>query len=145
MVRVRYRYLLCTIERSSPSPPLSPPSLIRLLRTSIEENFGDIGAGRAQPGLAVKFCCPHLGLALVRAHRDVYRLVWSAATAITAVHGDAARISVVHVGATIRQCQRSAVQFGEKAVRDAQEAERGRIRAAAEAADVEFGAMAETV
>lgn len=145
MVRVRYRYLLCAIERSSPSPPLSPSALLRLLRASIEHNFGDVGAGTAQPGLSVKFCCPHLGLALVRAHRQVYRLVWSAATAITAVNGDAARISVVHVGATIRQCQRSAVQFGEAAVRDAHEAERARIRAAAEAADVQFGAMAETV
>lgn len=149
MVRVRHRYLLCAIEFESKSDAtvssLSPRAIHHALRTSIESNFGDIGAGRAVPSLAVKFWSPHLGLAVVRAHRDFYETVWAAATLLTSIapntsHTNLARVSVIHVGATIRSCQKSALIYSERlimAVRDANESTE-RLQAAMETAEREL-------
>lgn len=125
MVRVRHRYLLCAIEfqhgNDAAVAALVPRSIHLALRTSIETNFGDIGAGRAVPSLAVKFWSPFLGLAVVRAHREFFETVWAAATLVTAIPAgktdNTARISVIHVGATIRSCQKNAVEYAERLIK----------------------------
>lgn len=124
MVRMRNRYLLCAIEYERDSEAtvarLSPRALHAAIRASVELNFGDVGAGRALPSLAVKFWSPALGLAIVRAHRDHYRTTWAAVTLVSALPAAGAarpaRISVIHVGATIRACQKAAVEHGERVI-----------------------------
>jgi ribonuclease P/MRP protein subunit POP5 len=151
MVRVRHRYLLCAVEYAQNSDAavaaLTPRVLHAALRSSVETNFGDVGAGHAVPSLAVKFWSPHLGLAIVRAHRDYYTTVWAAATMVTALPrtnaGNPVRLSVVHVGATIRACQKSAVQYAELLIAEKRLAKQpvDRLRAAMQSAERELDEM----
>jgi ribonuclease P/MRP protein subunit POP5 len=151
MVRVRNRYLLCAIEYANNSEAtvaqLAPRALHAAIRASVEYNFGDVGAGCALPSLAVKFWSPHLSLAIVRAHRDHYQVVWAAATLVTALPAantsNPVRISVVHVGATIRACQKSAVEYAERLIVAKRTAMLpvDRVRAAMQSAQQELSAM----
>lgn len=151
MVRVRNRYLLCAIDYAQGTEAavakLSPRAIHAALRSSVELNFGDVGSGHALPSLSVKFWSPHLGLAIVRAHRDHYRTVWAAATLVTALPAanaaNPARVSVVHVGATIRACQKAAVDYAERLIAEKRAAQlpAGRVRAAMQAAQQELNDM----
>lgn len=126
MVRFKNRYLLCAVEfdqnKSDELQKLSSREIYSTVRSSVESNFGDIGAGQSLPVLSVKYWSPHLGFAIVRASREHYTTVWSAITLITGFPSStlrtSSRISVVHVGATIRACQRAAADFAERLIKE---------------------------
>lgn len=121
MVRFRNRYLLCSIEFQYDSArtamALTPRTITNTVKHSLTVNFGDIGSGQAAPVLSVKYWSGPLALAVVRASRDFYTTVWAAITLTTAMPRDRldnpVRITVVHVGATIRACQKAALRYSE--------------------------------
>jgi ribonuclease P/MRP protein subunit POP5 len=116
MVRFRNRYLLCTVEfelgGDRAVAQVTARTLYAAVRSSVEINFGDVGAGNAIPVLSMKLWSPPLALAIIRASRDHYTTVWAAITMINALPqtnpDNPVRISVIHVGATIRACQKAA-------------------------------------
>ncbi len=95
----------------------------------------------------MKYWSPILGLTLIRASRDHFRSVWAAATLITGVDGlpetVAVRFRVVHVGGTIRSCQKSAAEYARQLILDERDAGRDfqALRTAADSARRELDAM----
>lgn len=123
MVRFKNRYLLCVIEHDSYDnrvlENVVSRSIISVVRTSVQKNFGDVTAGKLASSLAIKFWSPALGLALIRTSRDNFRETWAAVSMID--HLDSSipetvqiRFRVIHVGGTIRSCQKSAVEYSRK-------------------------------
>jgi RNase P/RNase MRP subunit POP5 len=151
MVRFRNRYLLCTVEyEQSEDVALSQLSgriIHAAVKSSVELNFGDVGAGQANPVLSVKLWSAPLALAIIRASRDHFTTVWSAITLITALPAastdNPARITVIHVGATIRACQKSAADYAERLIQDERRAKKSveRLISAAAATDRELADM----
>jgi ribonuclease P/MRP protein subunit POP5 len=124
MVRFRNRYLLCTVEFERGGDEavslVTGRALYVAVRSSVETNFGDVGAGLAIPVLSVKLWSPPLALAIIRASRDHFATVWAAITMINALPraspGNPVRITVIHVGATIRACQKAAAEYGARLI-----------------------------
>lgn len=118
MVRFKNRYLLCAVDAEGGPQALralSGLNILHAVRASLQDNFGDVGTGTLGASLAVKYWSSVLGLALVRASRDHFRLVWASLSMITRIEGLpeplTLRFRVIHVGGTIRSCQKSAVEY----------------------------------
>lgn len=126
MVRFKNRYLVCAVEferdEQEQQQRLNAREIYGAMRNSVEHNFGNIGAGHALAVLSVKYWSPHLGLAIVRASREHFNTVWAAITFITEFGSSSARtkarMSVVHVGATIRACQKASADYAERLIRE---------------------------
>ncbi|KAI1919947.1 RNA-binding protein pop5 [Ophidiomyces ophidiicola] len=76
----RFHLQLC-----QPTPDtLTAAVLIKMLRETVSEMFGDWGMGRlggaGAGGISVKYLSPATSTAIIRCPRDGYRLVWAALT-----------------------------------------------------------------
>ncbi len=135
MVRFKNRYLLCVIEHdaydSKTLENISVRSINSAVRTSVQTNFGDIIVGKLANALAVKFWSPALGLALIRSSRDELRQVWASISMINCLdclpETVTIRIQVIHVGGTIRSCQKSAVDYARKLLLKSPDISRSKI------------------
>jgi ribonuclease P/MRP protein subunit POP5 len=141
MVRVKYRYLVVNILYPSPStsttssrkptqhlPDLlqihfpTPDSfhaglLVRLIRSQLEDLFGDYGMGMVSPGLKVNYWSPSTSTAIVRCPRDHYEMVWAALTFITHLPKTSSSGSetpvvmrVVRVSGTIKKAEEEVIR-----------------------------------
>jgi ribonuclease P/MRP protein subunit POP5 len=64
--------------------------------------------------LAVKYWNPATGLAIFRMSRAQLRLVWTSLTLLTQLNSRAVSIRVLHVGGTIRSCQRALIRYSKQ-------------------------------
>ena len=113
-MRFKNRYLLVQLLFSPPSltlPSLTSYALYRDVRQSLLSNFGEFGYGQVTNSLQVKYLNSHTNLAIIRAPRDDSDLVRTALVMMKEVGGQPCVLKVVHVGGTIRSCQKAAVNF----------------------------------
>ncbi|XP_065273931.1 ribonuclease P/MRP protein subunit POP5 isoform X2 [Emys orbicularis] len=93
MVRFKHRYLLCEIVSEDP----------RCRHCSV---------------CLVKYLNAYTGIVLLRCRKDFYRLLWSALPFVTYLENRNQRYScffnTLHVGGTIRTCQKFLVQYNRK-------------------------------
>lgn len=119
MVRFKNRYLLCMFETEYGTDvqksSVQAREVLAAVRSSLAVNFGDLAVGQAMASLAMKVWSPALGLCVIRSSRDQFRTVWAATSLLTGSPGlkkfGHVRLTVVHVGGTIRSCQKSAAQY----------------------------------
>lgn len=119
MVRFKNRYLLCFIDTEygtdADTANVQGRDIISAVRSSLSTNFGDHAVGQSMASLALKLWSPALGLCIIRCSRDYFRTIWAATSLVTGLPGSnhlgRVRLSVVHVGGTIRSCQKSAAQY----------------------------------
>lgn len=146
MVRLKHRYLLVNFLYPSPSttPSKTPTALpdvvdfhkpssdkltagllIKILRESIADLFGDYGAGMTSGTLAIKYFSPATSTAIIRVSRNHYRLVWAALTFLThlphPVNQDCVA-QVVRVSGTIRKAEEEAIRRAKQAILQAKRA-----------------------
>ncbi|KAH7395054.1 Rpp14/Pop5 family-domain-containing protein [Phaeosphaeria sp. MPI-PUGE-AT-0046c] len=133
MVRVKFRYLVVNFLYPSPLPSSkSKPSvphlvqihsptpdafhaglLVRLIRTQIEDLYGDYGMGMVSPGLKINYWSPSTSTAIVRCPRDHYDMVWAALTYITHLPKPvdlSVVVRVVRVSGTIRKAEEEVIR-----------------------------------
>lgn len=151
MVRFKNRYLLFEVETDAVDKAILQCITSRMLLGSIREsllkNFGDIDAAKAFPSLAMKYWSAVLSLGIVRAARDHFRTVWASVTLLTHLEGlpetTRIRLRVVHVGGTIRSCQKFAAEHARRLI--VEHKARGlnvqRLTSAASSAKQELSAM----
>lgn len=124
MVRFKNRYLLCMIDAEYNSSQnvysITQQDIISVVRASISGNFGDLAAGQLSSSLTVKLWSPALSICVIRSTRENFRTVWGAISLITELrhHPQMGRVrfTVVHVGGTIRACQKSAIEHARKRI-----------------------------
>ncbi|KAI0566455.1 Ribonuclease P/MRP protein subunit POP5 [Gracilaria domingensis] len=124
MVRFKNRYLLCVIDSEKGSEAdiyaLQSKQIVSAVRSSLALNFGDLAVGQLMSSLAIKLWSPALGICLLRSSREHFRTAWGAITYVTefktAPQLGRVRLQVLHVGGTIRACQKSAIEYGRKLI-----------------------------
>ncbi|PXF39824.1 Ribonuclease P/MRP protein subunit POP5 [Gracilariopsis chorda] len=124
MVRFKNRYLLCAIDSENSSEAdiygLQSKDIMAAVRSSLAINFGELAVGQLMSSLAMKLWSPALGIFLIRSCRDHFRLAWGAITFVTEIKCapqlGQVRMTVLHVGGTIRACQKSAEEHGRKLI-----------------------------
>ncbi|ANB15878.1 RNA-binding protein POP5 [Sugiyamaella lignohabitans] len=136
MVRLKTRYLAFEILNPDSLDGISPISssqnaillrqpvsqnlnvriLNRLIRESIELNFGDYGLGVVASTITVKYFSPITCTGIVRVTRQHFRLVWAALTYINKLEGQNVVIKVNRVSGTIKKCEQAMISRNQKAI-----------------------------
>ena len=111
-MRFKQRYLLCEIvfEDGASDQSINSSLIFVHIRRTIENLFGDYGAGCLQQSLNVKYYNPNTGLVMIRCSRAHLRLVWNAVMSLTLIKNRACRFTCLHIGGTIRSCQKKALE-----------------------------------
>ena len=91
MVRFKNRYLLVEFRwhDGRVDATLTDAVVLGAIRQAVAHDFGDVGAGAAAAGLAVKYWSATTSLAVVRCGRDAHRRVWASMTMLRDVKGRA--------------------------------------------------------
>lgn len=127
MVRFKNRYLVVEVSfNDGRALDVKESALLELLRESVRENFGEVGAGVTMGALSVKYVDALSGLCVVRCDRERVREVRGAITVLEGVGGRRATWDVRHCGGTLK----SSKEAVGKRMREilAALAERGRIK-----------------
>lgn len=115
-MRFKHRYILCEIsfQDSTIDQSINSSLIFSHLRRIVETNFGDYGAGCLQQSLNVKYYNPITGLAIIRCSRDHLRMIWNAVMMLTTLKNRSCMATCIHVGGTIRSCQKKALVYSRK-------------------------------
>ncbi|CAN3366919.1 ribonuclease P/MRP protein subunit Pop5p [Diutina catenulata] len=134
MVRIKQRYILFEIHYPlegdyedpdqsllafhQPSPStISAKSLLRTFRKSIEDNYGEVGAGSTGLQLQVKYFSNRTSTGIVRCPRGSYETLVGALATIDRLEAQTASVRCLHVSGTIRKCQEWSMAYNKGLMR----------------------------
>lgn len=151
MVRFKNRYLLCVVDAEYGQDAdvfnVQSREILSAVRSSLSTNFGDLAVGQSMASLAVKLWSPALAMCILRCSRDHFRTVWAATCLVTDFSGvpqlGHVRFSVIHVGGTIRACQKSAAEHAKNIILEKKRTGKDTLKLESAAASVrnEIGGM----
>uniref|UniRef100_A0A8C3FXE6 Ribonuclease P/MRP protein subunit POP5 n=1 Tax=Chrysemys picta bellii TaxID=8478 RepID=A0A8C3FXE6_CHRPI len=120
MVRFKHRYLLCEIVSEDPRcrQCIDERAVSAAAKDAVARTHGDYGLACCSISFTVKYLNAYTGIVLLRCRKDFYRLLWSALPFVTYLENRNQRYScffnTLHVGGTIRTCQKFLVQYNRK-------------------------------
>ncbi|XP_037537155.1 ribonuclease P/MRP protein subunit POP5 isoform X1 [Nematolebias whitei] len=123
MVRVKSRYLLCEVNVSNRSDLLllDDWAVNGAVRAAVACMYGDYGAALCSIRFYVKYLNAHTGIVFLRFPKRCYKLLWSALPFITSIETRRQTIpcflNCLHVGGTIRTCQKFLVRYNTQQLR----------------------------
>ncbi|XP_056408281.1 ribonuclease P/MRP protein subunit POP5 [Hyla sarda] len=119
-MRFKHRYLLCELLLEDPrwKQHISQGTVLYNVKETVARLHGDFGAAACSLGLSVKYLNAYTGIILLRCRKDVYHLLWSSLPFITSLENRGPRyacfINTLHVGGTIRICQKFLIRYNRK-------------------------------
>eukprot|EP00053_Salpingoeca_punica_P002095 m.36179 g.36179 ORF g.36179 m.36179 type:complete len:158 (+) comp11385_c0_seq1:140-613(+) len=115
MVRFKNRYLLVEVRFEDLGPlTLNERQFSQTIKDAVASAHGDFGIGSLKASLAVKYFNAITGIAIIRCNRDYFQMLWSAVALVNAIQKRTCLIQTLHVGGTIRSCQKMLVQHNYK-------------------------------
>ena len=107
----RHRFLLVDVERLGESAePLALAQLQGCIRDSVQENFGDLGAGGVLSSLRIQHWSPQACACLVRVERAHASLLRAALTLVRFAQREPVRLTVTRVAGNARNARRLMVE-----------------------------------
>ena len=107
----RHRFLLVDVERLGDSAePLALAQLQGCIRDSVQENFGDLGAGGVLSSLRIQHWSPQACACLVRVERAHASLLRAALTLVRFAQREPVRLTVTRVAGNARNARRLMVE-----------------------------------
>lgn len=91
----------------------TPRSILDVVKEAILSLHGDYGLASVQQSLNIKYLNAVTRVMIMRCPRDHHKGVWSALTTITCLNKIPCAAHVIHVGGTIRSCQRALVKHNQ--------------------------------
>jgi ribonuclease P/MRP protein subunit POP5 len=119
MVRFKNRYFLIELNWAKQTPPqgVTKDHLASAIRESLRINFGDFGLNAVIQFLQIKYYNEKTNICIVRSSRERFRMVWASLSFITHMENDDVYMRVLHVGGTLKSCQKQAISFDRELVR----------------------------
>ncbi|RKP20429.1 hypothetical protein ROZALSC1DRAFT_12723 [Rozella allomycis CSF55] len=108
MVRFKNRYILyeITFKDGKIDSTLSDQMILKHLKDVVQLYFGNYGMCCLSSSLSSKYFNPYTLMGLIRAPREFFRLAWFGLSMLSSIYGRTCSIRVIHVGGTIRSCQK---------------------------------------
>ena len=112
MVRLKYRYFLTSLHYldSNLDLQLTGQILQNAIYNSIEENYGQFGLGHVQGRIKIVYLGLLSGTALIRVPADFEKQSRVSLSSLVVVNSKRCVLNVIHVGGTIRSCQKQLVK-----------------------------------
>ncbi len=115
MVKFKSRYFLIeTLYENGRNQPFDTAKIGLILKKNIEEYFGDVGLGKLQKNLQVKYMNNFTNLLIIRVGKENFKMIWSVLALINNVDGLKARFKVIGISGSIKKCEKRAKQYLEK-------------------------------
>lgn len=111
MVRLKARYVLFEILYPEDGMVKDSKAILQALRASIESNFGELGAGRCQSTLAIRYYNPRTSSGIIRIGREQAPIIQAALTCLRHIKNCAVVIRVTHVSGTMKKCEQRAIDI----------------------------------
>ncbi|XP_061458889.1 ribonuclease P/MRP protein subunit POP5 [Rhineura floridana] len=117
MVRFKNRYFLCEIVSEDPCclQLIEERTVHNTVKNAVARIHGDFGLACCSIAFAVKYLNAYTGVVLLCCRKDFYRLLGSSLPFITHLENKnqhyPCSFNTLHVGATIRTCQRFLIQY----------------------------------
>ena len=103
----RHRFLLVDVERLGESAePLALAQLQGCIHDSVQENFGDLGAGGVLSSLRIQHWSPQACACLVRVERAHASMLRAALTLVRFAQREPVRLTVTRVAGNARNARR---------------------------------------
>ncbi|XP_070618073.1 ribonuclease P/MRP protein subunit POP5 isoform X2 [Erythrolamprus reginae] len=117
MVRFKNRYFLCKVISEDPRCRqfIEERIVHNAVKNAVARIHGDFGVACCSIAFSVKYLNAYTGVVLFCCRKDFYRLLWSSLPFITHLENRSQHcpcsFSTLHVGATIRTCQKFLIQY----------------------------------
>ncbi|KAM3939552.1 ribonuclease P/MRP protein subunit POP5 [Leptodactylus fuscus] len=119
-MRFKYRYFLCELVLQDPrwKQNISHGTVFHNVREAVVRLHGDFGVAACTLGMSVKYLNAYTGIILLRCRKEFQQLVGSSLPFITSLDNRGQRyacfINTLHIGGTIRTCQKFLIQYNRK-------------------------------
>lgn len=90
---------------------LSPEILQNTIYNSIEENYGEFGMGHVLGRIKIVYLALLTGTVLIRVPADFEKQARVSLSSLVVVNSKRCVLNVIHVGGTIRSCQKQLVKY----------------------------------
>mmetsp|Transcript_7190 Transcript_7190/g.13770 ORF Transcript_7190/g.13770 Transcript_7190/m.13770 type:complete len:140 (+) Transcript_7190:171-590(+) len=107
-MRFKNRYILFEVVRSTGATTISRQVLWKLIKESIEENFGDFGCSKLFQTLSIKFYSDLTHLLVLKVDRDFHHIAWAAISFIKSVKTERIMFRSIAVTGHLVKCCKSA-------------------------------------
>lgn len=109
-------YVTSALQLRQPGVVSDSRQLLKLVKESVETNFGIKGSGEIKSTIAVKYFSPRTSTGIIRVARDHVSTVWAALSYITKINNKNVIIRVVRVSGTIKKCEQAAIRRDKKVI-----------------------------
>ncbi|TVU13470.1 hypothetical protein EJB05_40528 [Eragrostis curvula] len=118
MVHFKNRYLVMEVfidaGRGECDPViLTQTNISKVIRDSIQLNFGECGVAVSLGSLQVKYVNPLTKLCIIRVSREDHQKVWAAITMVRSMGKIPISFNLLDVSGTIRACKKAALECDE--------------------------------
>eukprot|EP00035_Acanthoeca_spectabilis_P016380 m.333729 g.333729 ORF g.333729 m.333729 type:complete len:150 (+) comp16522_c0_seq23:203-652(+) len=119
MVRLKHRYLLTELIFADGKVDTATKwgDLLRAVKDGVASAHGDYGVACVMSSIQIKYFNAHTRILLLRISRDHYEMLWSALTLMTSFEQRECLFRVVHLGGTIRSCQKFLLKHQQNALK----------------------------
>ncbi|RUS77908.1 hypothetical protein EGW08_014339 [Elysia chlorotica] len=117
MVRFKNRYAICELvfpQTAESGPQMETYQVYQAVKQSLLESHGDYGLAALQSSLSVKYLNIKTNIAIIRGERRHFDMVTSSLIFITEVGGLDVAFRTLHVGGSIRSCQKFLIDYHRK-------------------------------
>jgi len=107
MVKFKSRYLLIetAFEDGNQVRNIEVSKMLQFLRKQVKLNFGDVGLGKINKNLQVKYINNYTNMLIIRVSREFIKLIWTTLVLTNNFEGDNVRFKIIDVSGTIKQCE----------------------------------------
>ncbi|ABN66214.2 RNase P and RNase MRP subunit involved in RNA processing [Scheffersomyces stipitis CBS 6054] len=100
---------LLTLHQTSPAS-INHRTLVHAIRKSIQEHYGDFGAGSAGLSVSIKYFSNKTSTGIIRCGRSTFHTVIGALSLIDSIEGNQLIIRCIHVSGTIKKCEEYSIR-----------------------------------
>lgn len=115
MVKFKSRYILVeTLYEGDRNRPFDSSKIANVLKKVVENYFGDIGLGKLNKNLQVKYMNNITNMLIIRVGKENLKLIWTALALINEIDSINMRMHIIGVSGTIKKAEKKAKKFLEK-------------------------------
>ncbi|KAM0901837.1 hypothetical protein ACQ4PT_019702 [Festuca glaucescens] len=118
MVHFKNRYMVMVVFMDASRGEVDPViltqfNITKVIRDSIQVNFGECGLAASLGSLQVKYVNPLTKLCVIRMSREDHQKVWAAITLVRSIGKIPVSFNLLDVSGTIRACKKAALECEE--------------------------------
>ena len=112
MVKFKSRYLLIeTLYEGDRNRPFDASKIANVLKKVVENFFGDIGLGKLNKNLQVKYMNNYTNMLIIRVGKEYIKLMRSCLILINKIDYEKVRLRIIGVSGTIKGAEKRATKF----------------------------------